>query len=213
MSIQSFRLKVRISKGPASPGRPLQQSVWCGALPRSGTDAQLNSGLGKKSDRPEAWVDKHLRCSEVVVRERGPAEGALPLCGGCESPAGLEVVVRSYALSGFDAFVTDSQDQLGQQLGLCCHLIGFQGVHIKAPCTLMKPIRLPILQIFILRWARLSLTSCWEVFPHQEREGSVMRTGNRSSLDLIWLKSIEGVMKTDANISFELFQSIKSILI
>ena len=73
-------------------------------------------------------MDKHLRCSEVVVRERGPgpAEGALPLCGGCESPAGLEVVVRSYALSGFDAFVTDSQDQLGQQLGLCHHLIGCQ---------------------------------------------------------------------------------------
>ena len=48
------------------------------------------------------------------------------MCGGCESPAGLEVVVRSYALSGFDAFVTDSQDQLGQQLGLCRHLIGCQ---------------------------------------------------------------------------------------
>ena len=137
MSIQSFRLKVRISKGPASPERPLQQSVCCG-VPRSGTDAQLNSGLGKKSDRPEAWVDKHLRCSEVVVRERGPAEGALPLCGGCESPAGLEVVVRSYALSGFDAFVTDSQDQLGQQLGLCCHLIGCQGdekISVELLCT------------------------------------------------------------------------------
>ena len=50
--------------------------------------------------------------------------GALPLCGGCESPARL--VVRSYALSGFDAFVTDSQDQLGQQLGLCRHLIECQ---------------------------------------------------------------------------------------
>ena len=37
------------------------------------------------------------------------------------------MVVRSYALSGFDAFVTDSQDQLGQQLGLCHHLIGCQG--------------------------------------------------------------------------------------
>ena len=97
--------------------------MWCG-VPRSGTDAQLNSGLGKKSDRPEAGVDKNLRCS-VVVRERGPAEGALPLCG-CESPPGLEVVVRSYALSGFDAFVTDSQDQLGQQLGLCHHLIRCQ---------------------------------------------------------------------------------------
>ena len=71
-------------------------------------------------------MDKNLRCSEVVVRERGPGEGALPLCG-CDSPAGLVVVVRSYALSGFDAFVTDSQDQLGQQLGLCHHLIGCQG--------------------------------------------------------------------------------------
>ena len=38
------------------------------------------------------------------------------------------MVVRSYALSGFDAFVTDSQDQLGEQLGLCHHLIGSQGV-------------------------------------------------------------------------------------
>ena len=100
-------------------------SRWCGGVVvRSGTDAQLNSGLGKKSDRPEAWVDKNLRCS-VVVRERGPAEGALPLCG-CESPAGAGLVVRSYALSGFDAFVTDSQDQLGQQLGLCRRLIGCQ---------------------------------------------------------------------------------------
>ena len=72
-------------------------------------------------------MDKNLRCS-VVVREREARlrVGALPLCGGCESPARL--VVRSYALSGFDAFVTDSQDQLGEQLGLCHHLIGSQGV-------------------------------------------------------------------------------------
>ena len=193
MSIQSFRLKVRISKGPASPGRPLQQSVWWCAVPRSGTDAQLNSGLGKKSDRPEAWVDKNLRCS-VVVRERGPAEGGCPpivwlwitstagstqlrpqwiwrLCHRLTRSAGTAAGI----VSSFDRMSTWWED-----------FSGTSDVHIKAPCTLMKPIRLPILQIFILRWARLSLTSCWEVFPHQEREGSVMRTGNKSSLDLIW---------------------------
>ena len=73
----------------------------------------------------------------MVVREREARlrVGALPLCG-CESPARL--VVRSYALSGFDAFVTDSQDQLGQQLGLCRHLIGCQRdekISVELLCT------------------------------------------------------------------------------
>ena len=80
----------------------------------------------------------------MAVRERGPVEGALPL-SGCESPPEAGLVVRSYALSGFDAFVTDSQDQLGQQLGLCHHLIGCQGDEKISVELLMCTSRLRVL--------------------------------------------------------------------